>query len=254
RPAGAWTPLAKLPPQLALPVQSRAGTSTPRGVSEVDDIDAPSSLFATAVVGSFTRLRAQVQGQLGYDFLHTFGDTWRSIGNMNGGLASWHKTGRAFDVPHAFNAGGERRLYLARQVLGNQTYFRMYLRARQQDGSAGAPMRESVFEVLGRQNDPAVIREGGYPLPPPSGYFIDFTELAEREGWTRIPGLTAPDGDWRKYYNDIEYWHYERRDNLTWYDAMMLVHPPARLAEWVSRAKLFDQGYGAEMLDQLGVP
>ena len=255
RPAGNWQPLAiALVPQLALAGNNRVGSTTPRGVSEVADIDAPSNLFANAVVGSFTRLRAQVKDELGYDFLFRFGDTWRSVGNSSGGMMSWHKTGRAFDVPHAYNVGGERRLYLARQVLGDQTYFRIYLKTKKQDGSQGAPMRETVFEVLGRQNDPTVVREGGFPLPPPAGYFIDFTALAEREGWTRISGLTAPDGDWRKHYNDIEYWHYERRDNLRWYEAMALVQPADRLNAVMTRPKLRDAGYTLEELDRAGIP
>ncbi|MCA9925184.1 MAG: hypothetical protein KC421_22575, partial [Anaerolineales bacterium] len=50
----------------------------------------------------------------------------------------------------------------------------------------------------------------------PAGYYIDFTTIAADYGWTRVS--SGP--NWRTYFPDILFWHYENRQGLTWEAAM----------------------------------
>ena len=51
----------------------------------------------------------------------------------------------------------------------------------------------------------------------PGGYYLDFTALAEEYGWVRVPAQR----NWRGFAAGILYWQFERRDGLTWNDAML---------------------------------
>jgi TolB protein len=201
-----------------------------RGLVTLTDVQALQPRLAAAVAGSFQRLRQRTRVESGYDYAGALNDAWRGLDHPDGYYLSWHKTGRAIDLRDWYAPGGRRALFIARQALGGQTYFRIYLRAARQDGSQGVPLRESLWETDGRLANSELISAGGYALPPPPGYYVDFSDLAEREGWTRIPGLTPPDGDWRQAYIDMEFWHYERRDRLSWYVAMRQAYDDDELA------------------------
>ncbi|MDQ7029623.1 MAG: hypothetical protein Q9O62_07515 [Ardenticatenia bacterium] len=67
--------------------------------------------------------------------------------------------------------------------------------------------------------------QGGKPRGFVSGYYVDFTQLAEDAGWQRISSYEAPDFDWRTNKTALEFWHYQRTDGLIWWEAMEQVHP-----------------------------
>jgi TolB protein len=213
--SGRW----RSPGQFATPAPPAPG-----GLATLASVQALQPRLAAAVSGSFQDLRRQMRDASGYDFLGVLNDAWRGLDHPFGKLLSWHKTGRAFDVRDWHAPGGQRSLFIAREVIGGLTYFRLYLRAARQDGSQGAPIRQSLWETEGRRANPELARAGGQAHAPPDGYFVDFTDLAERAGWTRIPALTPPDGDWQARYLDLEFWHYERRDGLSWYAAMQQIY------------------------------
>jgi TolB protein len=224
------------------------------GLVMLDDVEALQPRLSAEVVDSYQRLRQQTMDASGYDFLGQLYDAWRGLDHPDNTFISWHTAGRAIDVSDWYQQSGDRILYTARQDMGGQTYFRLYLRATRQDGSQGMPLRESLWEtdraLAGSPSFDSSVRQ----MSPPGGYFIDFTDLAEREGWTRIAALTPPDGDWRTTYLDLEFWHYERRDQMTWYTAMQRIFSTTQLKERFNPTQVASQGYTVPQMIRAGIP
>lgn len=246
RPTGNWRAIQQIFP----PAQPFAA---PGGLTFLPGVQARQPRLVAAVAPSFQRLRNQIRVASGHGYLDTLNDVWRGLDHPGGAYLSWHKTGRAIDVRDWYAPGGKRVLFMSRQSLGGQTFFRLYLYAARQDGSQGTPLRESIWETDGRLARSEWAKAGGRSLPPPIGYFVDFTDLAEREAWTRIPALSPPDGDWRRSYLDLEFWHYERRDGLQWYDAMQQLYSENELSAWFTPDRLLARGYDAAMVNEAGI-
>ena len=102
------------------------------------------------VAASYTAWRAEVAQQSGYDVLGRVSDMFRSLGYSSHpyGHLSWHRTGRAVDLLFEWHApeekqdliNGPNRLLVIREDLGAQTYWRLYLHCRDQDGTMGEPL------------------------------------------------------------------------------------------------------------------
>lgn len=225
----------------------------PQQLEKLAGVYALNPVLSSAVVPAFQQLRERILTESGYDFLRTINDAWRGLDHPSGETISWHRTGRVFDARDWF-ATDQQRLYIAREQLGLRTYFRIYLLARQQDGSRGRPLRESLWITDGRLADAQMLAQGGRYGIPPAGYFVDITDLATREGWTRIPGLTPPQGDWRSHYLDIEFWHYERRGGLRWYTAMRQLYSEQELSARYSVNRLLGLNYTEEEIQYAGIP
>jgi TolB protein len=56
----------------------------------------------------------------------------------------------------------------------------------------------------------------------PSGYWVDFTSLARRYGWERLPALP----DWRTYARGARFNEFALTSSLTWHEAMLQLYPP----------------------------
>jgi TolB protein len=91
-------------------------------------------------------------------------------------------------------------------------------------------------------------------LPPPRGYFVDFTALAAQYGWRRIAAQERDDFNWRSALLALEYWHFERRDGLSWYDAMRLVYDAKTLERLFNTERMLAVGVREETLARLGLP
>jgi len=91
-------------------------------------------------------------------------------------------TGRAFALNSLMiNAGW---MAVNREDVGSQTYWRLYIRAQKQDGSEGQPIQNPPWDLNARYNlDPIIYEAGGQYGSVPSGYWIDFTALAQAYGW-----------------------------------------------------------------------
>ena len=66
----------------------------------------------------------------------------------------------------------------------------------------------------------------------PTGYYVDLTQLAIDYGWERV----AAGSDWRRNFNSTNYWLFQRRDNLSWYEAMRELYTEAQLGGFAPRA------------------
>jgi hypothetical protein len=277
RPAPAPARVASLAPLLAaLPTTTPLPTLVPvpaRADGGWEVVQVPQVLNAgepvlanELVVPSLLAWQQAVKEASGHDFLHTTLGTWRGIGQVrlrkmyqyDYGYLSWHKTGRALDLALEYKVGGADQLVKVRDDQGPVTHWRLYLRAAQQDGSLGEPLKENPWQFwwhIVPAEDREAYDAGGRPLKIPAGYYVDVTELAKRNGWERISSY-AIDGDyhWRTDSNGTEYWHYERTDGLLWWDAMRQIYSLDDLYKYVGWDACQKKAQSEEMIRCKGIP
>lgn len=210
------------------------------------------------VADSFAALQPRVKQEVGYDFLGILSEMTRGLDlrcDITCDTLSWHKAGRAFDTRLDYTDARGGALEIVRENQQGETFWRMFLRTSAQDGSMGEPMKEAPWDLGYRARWLIGRGDGGIQKPVPYGFYVDFTELAREYGWERISSHDDEDFDWRTNKIAAEYWHYEKRQGLNWYQAMREVFSETdvnSLAEWnalVSRA-----GYDPDMLYLKGVP
>lgn len=202
----------------------------------------------------------------GWDFLRQTLGSWRNIDQVRKkalyaydyGYLSWHKTGRALDLALEFKVDGVDQMVLAREDLGSNVFWRIYLRTARQDGSQGEPLKENRWRHwwhIVPAEEPEAYAAGGKRLPIPGGYYVDVTALAKRHGWERI-ACYAIEGDyhWLTDSNGTEYWHYQRTDGLIWWEAMSQIYEPEVLEEHVGWAASMEHAQSEEMARSKGVP
>ena len=136
----------------------------------------------------------------------------------------WLYTGRAIVINTLMlNAGW---MSVQREDIGDQTYWRLFIRARDQDGSQGIPITDPPWDLnLRYQLEPQAYEAGGDYAPVPSGYWIDLTALAEIYGWHRLPSLP----NWRTYYAGSRFSEFAYTEGLDWYSAMLQLYPAEAL-------------------------
>jgi TolB protein len=190
------------------------------------------------LVESYQAWRDEVYVQTGYDFLGKVSDMFRPLGysGREYGHLSWHRTGRAVDLLFEWRdpPDAPNQLMVVRDTLGAQTYWRLYLRCREQDGSMGEPLTVAPWTFwfsLDPAKEPQAYAAGGRPDHIPSGYYVDVTHLAKRHGWHRIASYQEADFDWKTDSVGREFWHYQRTDGLTWWEAMSQIYTQETLLE-----------------------
>jgi len=199
----------------------------PYDLKYLPGVDGPSPRLSDRVDDSYNALRERVRNETGYDFLAALSDAWRPIGARNDGSSfrSWHKAGRAIDTLTEFRAPSGRDLLVIAREDGvgrrGQTYWRLYLRTARQDGSMGEPMKQAPWDFFARFQSEEAAEQGGRLLPVPAGYYVDFTALAAEYGWERIAANDRPGFSWIEEWIASDYWHFEKRDGLSWRSAML---------------------------------
>jgi TolB protein len=181
------------------------------GLAVLDGVSAPTPALLDSVDESFVGLRTRIGNLVGWDLLNslkaafTDKDTNEEPGMQN----SWLSTGRGIsinDLP--MNSGW---MALVREDMGTQTYWRIFLKTRTQDGSQGRPMTDKAWDITSRNSgDPSVYEKGGKEIGVPEGYWIDFTEWAARYGWERFPALS----NWITYYPGARFTLFAMTDGL----------------------------------------
>jgi hypothetical protein len=165
--------------------------------------------LSDAVVKDFKAAAADVKKATGQSIDTEMGDTTRPLAsttNKSGASNwSWHKTGRAFDINQNL------KWIIVKDPKGKQTFFRLYLAAKGDGG--GQPTvqfkRNGTPELyLNQEGNNAYKKK-----------FVDVTAILEGHGWSRIP---AQKGFSKRGqgYNKQEWWHYEQRDENSWYEAL----------------------------------
>jgi TolB protein len=196
------------------------------------DVDAPAPYLSDRVDDSFRALRQRVLGEVGWDFLGRVDNmfVFLNASPLPGDTTTnWNKAARAFDFYYRFPISVDPQVEIVREDLGSQTYWRVYIKTVKQDGSQGDPLRQLPWDFTARYDaDPRYFDQGGKPKDAlPSGYYLDFTALAEDYGWQRVPALP----NWRTFFHGIRYWHFENRGDLEWSEAMLELYTADELAQ-----------------------
>jgi TolB protein len=185
---------------------------------DVNNSDAREKL-SDRVNDSYNALRKEVLAQTGWDYMAILGDSWRPMNHTprpGQGRISWHVCGRAVDINQGFLRSG--KIELVREDVGGTTFWRVYIKAKAQDGSLGEPLRISPWNLNARSNGGLATAQGGELREEiPEGYYVDFTEIALDYGWERRNALS----NWRHSYFDIEWWHFQKTEGMSWYECML---------------------------------
>ncbi|MEI8132083.1 MAG: hypothetical protein WCG34_06590 [Leptolinea sp.] len=207
----------------------------PEGLVMLDGVSAPNPTLLDSVDESFTALRNKVASETGWDFLNSLESALEEKGShQSPGLSnSWLNTGRGIAINRIPLHSGW--MVLMREDLGNQTYWRIFLKSRSQNGSQGRPLTGKTWDILSRDSgDPVVYETGGKESAAPEGYWVDFTELAARYGWDRFPALS----NWVTYYPGARFNLFAFTENLDIYTALGQMYPGEDFGRPVPRPTL----------------
>ncbi|HEY89765.1 MAG TPA: hypothetical protein G4N98_08565 [Thermoflexia bacterium] len=179
------------------------------------------------VNNSYNALRERIEAETGWDFLSILGDSSRSMNHTprpGQGRISWHVCGRAVDINQGFLRNGN--IELVREDISGVTYWRVFIKAQQQDGSQGEPLRQLPWDLSARAEGGLATTQGGkLREQPPASYYVDFTTLAADYGWERRNALS----NWRNSWFDIEWWHFQKTEGMSWYECMLERYTPEEI-------------------------
>ncbi len=222
-----FTSIAKITPTPSwLPALTANGEvpNNRRQIVPIQDVQAPYPMLNDLVDESFVALREALQRLIGWDYLASLENAYLPLTTpLSPGMQEdWLYTGRAFALNTApLNAGW---LLAVREDYGSETYWRVYIKARFQDGSQGLPLRIKPWDFSARYSgDPMSYEYGGVVAgSTPPGYWVDFTQLAASYGWERLPALST----WRSSIPSSRYHEFAQKTGLDWEAAMMEIYPP----------------------------
>jgi len=211
-------------------VQPTSATGPPYTLVPLLNVDSDGGEFLSDRVNeSFNALRQRVIEEAGWDYLAKLSSAWLPITYTppsGHSRMTWYVCGRAIGLDREPYEENRPQIELMREDVGNVTYWRVFIRAAEQDGSMGEPLRGAVWDLNARQQDGRAMVEGGEPKPRiPSGYYVDFTTLASDYGWERVPSLWR----WRYFWPDIRWWRFRKTDDLTWWECMLEVFEPEKI-------------------------
>ena len=175
-------------------------------------------LLSDRVNDSYNALRKRIEMETEWDYLSILGDSWRPMNHTprpGQGRISWHVCGRAVDINQGFLR--DDTIELVKEPVGGVTYWRVYIKTKTQDGSLGEPLRVAPWDLDARANGGLATANGGELKSIPDGYYVDFTTIALDYGWERRNALSS----WRSSYFDIEWWHFQKTEGMSWYDCML---------------------------------
>jgi TolB protein len=194
------------------------------------------AFLSERVNDSFNALRSQTNELVGWDFLGDLTDAfWALDRRVQPGepFENWHKAGRA--VAFNRNQGGFPENYeVVREDIGLDIYWRVFVRVTEdaQNGQLGEPLRDMPWDFAAATGgDLEAYRQGGrLRATLPSGYYIDFTDLASVYGWERVPAGS----EWRNNFNVRNYWTIQKTEGLTLYQALLELYEVSQLDDFSS--------------------
>lgn len=193
------------------------------GLVALPDVSAPHALLSDSVDESFTALRTEIARLSGWDVLGNLENAYLPLTDPLGPspVDDWLQTGLAFAInPLPYQAGW---MMVQREDIGGEVFWRIYIRARYQDGSQGVPLESQVWDLNARSSgDTHAYEDGGAVASVPTGYWVDLTELANRFGWERLPALSS----WRTFFDGARFNQFACTRGMTWETAMLELYPP----------------------------
>jgi TolB protein len=205
---------------------------------------------------SFIALRSRLARELGYDFLGQVSEAARPYDFFSdtSEYASWHKSGRAIDTLFEYLTGDGQMMEIARDDMGGETYWRIFLRCANQSGACGRPITVNTWDYSYAARAEIAPDQGGIEKPVLYGYYVDFTSLAREYGWTRISSWNDEDFSWTWHFKAFEYWHYQKTDDLPWYAAMQEVYAQTKLDRYFTYQQMLEVGDYPFLIALKGVP
>ncbi|MCK6578204.1 MAG: DPP IV N-terminal domain-containing protein [Anaerolineae bacterium] len=205
----------------------------PYRLNTIPGVQVEQAVLSDRVNESFSALRLAVNEQTGIDLLGRLDDAfWQIDRPPEPGVprsGNWLLSGRAFAIARSGINGFPPPLEIVREDLGVETYWRVYVRVSEdaQSGQLGEPLRRLSWDFAARTSgDVEAYDQGGkLKAETATGYYVDLTELALDYGWTRA----AAGRDWRANAATINFWLFEKRDGLTWLEAMRELYTEAQL-------------------------
>jgi TolB protein len=188
------------------------------------NVSAPRPVLSDAVDEAFDALRDRVSEEVGWDFLANLDNAFVGINDaMPPGFAynDWLYTGRAIAISEMIVRAGWVKVF--REDIYGDTYWRLFVRTRFQDGSQGQPLTDYPWDFQPRFGGDANAydRGGSYQETIPEGYYVDFTSIAADYGFLRQAALP----NWRTYYAGARYTEFAMVDGLSWEEAMLQLYP-----------------------------
>lgn len=230
----------------------------PYNLIRLSDLETSIPWLADTVDDSFRAMRNHLHQELGYDFLGKLAEMSRPIHfhSDDSLYTSWHKSGRAFDTRFDLPAG---QFEIGREVIGGETYWRMYLRCTDQSGRCGRPLTAKLWNYSQRARTIIAPAQGGIEKPNLSGYYVDFTRVAEMYGWERISSYDDEDFSWRFNFIAFEFWHYQKTNRYLnaqtdWYQTMREVHPQAKVDRYFNWEKMIAYDESPYLIITKGIP
>ena len=210
------------PPPLYTTVLSLPASETGRGgVVEIGGISAPNPNLADSADESFESLRDSVTEKVGWDFLGSLDDAYMPLTATTYPdiIENWLYTGRAISV--SSGALSADWLTVTREDFGGEIYWRVWVKCVDQTGGCGTPILTSTWDFSSRNSgDLQAYEEGGKLSVNPDGYWLDFTEFANRYGWERLPAQS----NWIYYFPGTLFNQFVFRQGLSWQQAMLQLY------------------------------
>jgi TolB protein len=198
-----------------------------KGVLPLKNVNAPYAFLQDLALNSYDALRQTVGVKTGWDFFAQLENAYLPLTEPPepGGVENWLFTGRGIAVNTLPIQAGW--MVVAKEEFNGLPYWRVYLKALKQDGTQGSPLTKMIWDFTPRfQGDPLAYEMGGKELDPPAGWWVDFTELARRYGWDRLPGMS----NWRTYFPGTRFNQFIYHGIEDWQGAMEELYPPEAIA------------------------
>ncbi len=211
-----------------------SGNSNPAAdldLTPISGVQVPFSQLNEQAVDSFQTLRSATEDLLGWDYLGTLDNAYVPLSEpLDPGIErDWLHTGRAIEISDLPRKAGW--MHVVREDYFGETYWRIYLRTSNQQGYLGRPLKDLPWDFDARYAGSNQNYENGGSLAsaPPAGYYLDFTDLAAAHGWERLPALRI----WQSSNALARFQKFVFRENLTWWEAMLQIHPGGAVQELV---------------------
>ena len=208
---------------LCTPIQSVPTSITGRiSLVPISSVDIENAYLSDLADECFLSLQTTLKSTLGWDLLTNLGSAALAItAAPDPGIPqNWLYTGRAFSLKLSpFEAGW---LVVSREDFDGLTYWRIWAKCLNLDGSCGQMISIPVWDFDSRASgNLQAFESGGQLTSPPLGYWVDVTEVANQFGWKRIPSQS----NWRTYYPGILFNTLVFKQGKSWQQAMAELYP-----------------------------